>query len=86
MSEIIKAYQSLFPFRQAISVITTMEQLEESIRFELLDELTHPRVRKRPDEKLQIAYERIDKGDFNSAIKVELKHSYETVFESVNSL
>ncbi|WP_050995773.1 hypothetical protein [Paenisporosarcina sp. TG20] len=86
MSEIIKAYQILFPFRQGLSDITTMDQLEDCIRIELLDELTHPRVRKRPDQKLQIAYERIDKSDFNKTLKVSLKNSYEKVFQSVTRL
>lgn len=85
MNEIIQAYQTLFPFRQASTTITTIEQLEQSIRIELLDELTHPRVRKTPSEKLQIAVDRIGNSDLSDMLKVKLKQLYRTVFESVNT-
>jgi hypothetical protein len=85
MNEVIQAYQTLFPFRQDSTTITTIEQLERSIRIELLDELTHPRVRKTPSDKLQIADDRIENSDLSDILKVKLKQLYKTVFESVNT-
>jgi hypothetical protein len=85
MNELIQAYQCLFPYRRSTIAIETKEQLEASIQIELLDELTHPRVRKSPNEKLKIAYERIESSDINKALKVELKQLYEMVFNDVNT-
>ena len=85
MNEIIQAYQTLFPFRQASTSITTIEQLEEIIRIELLDELTHPRVRKTTVEKLQIAQERIENSSLSDNLKLNLKKLYMTVYKNVNT-
>lgn len=85
MNEIIQAYQTLFPFRQASSSIKKIEQLEGIIRMELLDELTHPRVRKTTVEKLQMAYERIENSSLSDNLKMELKKLYMTVYKNVNT-
>lgn len=62
-----------------------MEHLVEIIRIELLDELTHPRVRKTTIEKLQIAYERIENSSLSDNLKMELKKLYMTVYKNVNT-
>ena len=85
MIEIIKAYQTLFPFRHETTTMTSLEQLEVSIQIELLDELTHPRIRKSSAEKLQIAYERIEKSNLNNILKMQLKQVYGDVFKTVNT-
>lgn len=85
MNEIIQAYKSLYRFRQASTTITTIEQLKQRIRIELLDEFTHPRVRKTPSEKLQIAVDRVEKSDISDIVKEQLIQLYKTVFESVNT-
>ncbi|MCZ8535868.1 hypothetical protein M9R32_01530 [Paenisporosarcina quisquiliarum] len=85
MNELIQAYQSLFPFRQGTKSIETIDQLKASIRIEILDELTHPRVRKNPSEKLKIAIDRIEKSSIGLQEKVMLKDVYETVYQTVNS-
>lgn len=86
MNELIQAYQTLFSNRQSALMIETTSQLESAIQIELLDELTHPRVRKSPEQKLKIAYERIDKSTVNPAVKQQLKELYDSVFNEVNSL
>ncbi len=86
INDLIQAYQSLFIYRRSTKDIKNKEHLEASIRMELLDELTHPRVRKNPNEKLRLAYERIDDSDIDKAVKVELKQVYEQVYYSVNTL
>lgn len=85
MSELIHAYQSLFLNRHSTSNIETIDQLEASIQIELLDELTHPRVRKNPEEKLKIAYGRIENSELNQHVKQQLIRLYETVYQNVNS-
>jgi hypothetical protein len=85
MNEIIQAYQTLFPFRQSATTITSIEQLEQSIRIELLDELTHPRLRKTPTDKLQISLERIEKSSLSGTLKDQLKELYKTVYKNVNT-
>lgn len=55
----IEAYKRLWPDRKAVQHITTQDELETSIRVELNDELTHPRVRKSVEEKLELAVKRI---------------------------
>ena len=85
MNEIIQAYQTLFPYRHTTVTFTTNEQLEEIIRVELLDELTHPRVRKTPAEKLQIAYDRIENSSLSDNLKMQLKQLYMTVYKNVNT-
>jgi len=86
LNVLIQAYQSLFPNRISIKNIETMDQLIESIQIELLDELTHPRVRKNPEQKLQMAFERIEKSDLLSSVKLPLIELYKNVYENVNSL
>lgn len=85
-TELLQAYRCLFNYRQSTEAIETISQLEASIKIELLDELTHPRVRKSPDEKLKIAYKRIDEGVMNTEEKLELKQVYNKVYYSVNPL
>ncbi|MDE4086577.1 hypothetical protein PO902_16125 [Planococcus maritimus] len=58
----IEAYKRLWPDRQGVQRIKTQDELETSIRVELNDELTHPRVRKSVNEKLELAIERIDES------------------------
>jgi len=86
MNELIQAYQTLFSNRQSALTLETASQLESSIQIELLDELTHPRVRKSPEQKLEIAYERIEKSTVNPAVKQQLKELYDSVYHKVNSL
>ncbi|MBT2582121.1 hypothetical protein [Planococcus sp. ISL-109] len=72
----IDAYKRLWPDRQAVQQITTDEELETSMRIELNDELTHPRVRKSVDEKLQLAYQRIEESDLSEDEKTLLVQLY----------
>lgn len=85
MKSLIEAYQSLFPFRRSTQSITTIDDLESIIKIELLDELTHPRVRKIPSEKLQLALLRIDESSLTEQEKMSLKAFYGEVFNSVNT-
>lgn len=85
MHELIQAYQTIFPNRHSAETLQTMDQLIALIRIELLDELTHPRVRKNTTDKLELAYGRIDSSQLNSYEKQRLKALYKEVFQIVNS-
>jgi len=85
MKSLIEAYQTLFPFRSASQTISSLKDLESIIKTELLDELTHPRVRKNSSEKLQLAFLRIDKSSLAEQEKTSLKALYEEVFNNVNT-
>lgn len=72
----IEAYKRLWPNRQAVQRITTDEELEKSVRIELDDELTHPRLRKSVEEKLQLAYRRIEESELSEDEKTALIQLY----------
>ncbi len=84
MNELIQGYQMLYSSRLSTSTIKTIDELVDIIRIELLDELTHPRVRKSPEEKLSIAMERIDKSNMMDSVKEPLKQLYVDVLKCVN--
>lgn len=85
MKSLIEAYQTLFPFRGATQTIFSLNDLESIIKTELLDELTHPRVRKNSSEKLKLAFLRIDESSLAEQEKTSLKALYEEVFNNVNT-
>ncbi|WP_434399424.1 hypothetical protein M1Q06_09195 [Planococcus sp. 11815] len=72
----IEAYKRLWPHRQGVQRITTQDELEASIRVELNDELTHPRVRKSVEEKLELAVERIGESALMEEEKTQLIQLY----------
>lgn len=72
----IEAYKSLWPDRQGVQRITTQDELETNIRVELNDELTHPRVRKSVEEKLQLAIVRIHESALAEEEKTQLIQLY----------
>jgi len=72
----IEAYKRLWPDRQGVQRITTQDELETSIRVELNDELTHPRVRKSVEEKLELAVERIGESALTKEEKTQLIQLY----------
>jgi len=72
----IEAYKRLWPNRQAVQRITTDEELEKSVQIELDDELTHPRLRKSVEEKLQLAYRRIEESELSEDEKTALIQLY----------
>lgn len=85
MKELLRGYQELFPNRQSANDLHTLDQLKDIIRIEMLDELTHPRVRKKPSEKLEIAKARIENSELNPKLKLEMTDIYISVFDNVNS-
>ena len=72
----IGSYRKLWPQRTAAEQITTQEELEKYILIELNDELTHPRVRKTRQQKLELALARIEQSDLTASEKNELAGLY----------
>ncbi|MBU9674817.1 DUF4572 domain-containing protein [Planococcus sp. CP5-4] len=72
----IEAYKRLWPDRQGVQRIKTQDELEKSILVELNDELTHPRVRKSMNEKLELAIVRVEESALAEDEKIELIQLY----------
>lgn len=72
----IESYKKLWPQRHAVQQLTTMEELETSILIELHDELTHPRVRKTKQQKLELALLRIAESPLSEVEKTTLSELY----------
>lgn len=75
----IDAYRKLWKNRADASGIETEEQLEQKIRIELKDELTHPRIRKSVSEKLAFAAGRIEQSDLDEQQKICLLSLYKKI-------
>ncbi|ANU23161.1 hypothetical protein [Planococcus donghaensis] len=72
----IELYQKLWPQRAATAQIRTQEELEKYMLIELNDELTHPRVRKSKQQKLDLALLRISESDLSESEKTSLAALY----------
>ncbi|HWO95619.1 MAG TPA: hypothetical protein VNM45_04655 [Bacillus sp. (in: firmicutes)] len=57
--------------------------LYEAIKKDLLDEMTHPRVRKPADVKLQWAVKRIEEADLEQASKDGLLSLYHSIYNNL---
>lgn len=75
----IEAYRKLWPSRSGSGLIESIEELEQKIQIELNDELTHPRVRKTRQEKLDMALQRIADSDLSLEEKAELAQLYKKI-------
>ncbi|MFU1718580.1 hypothetical protein [Bacillus velezensis] len=68
--DIAKAYQALWNNRTLPA--STLEEAEKAIDLELLDQRTHPRLRKTPEEKFALAVQRIVDSQLQPIEKYEL--------------
>ncbi|AOO61891.1 MULTISPECIES: hypothetical protein [Bacillus] len=68
--DIVKAYQALWNNRTLPA--STLEEAEKAIDLELLDQRTHPRLRKSPEEKFALAVQRIVDSRLRPIEKYEL--------------
>jgi len=75
----IEAYRKLWPNRAGVETIHTEQQLEEHIQIELNDELTHPRVRKTRQQKLEMALDRIRQSELSEEEKNGLSSLYKKI-------
>lgn len=75
----IGAFKKLWPQRAAVARIDSQEELEKYITMELNDELTHPRVRKSKQEKLDFALARIEGSELMEEEKDGLRALYKKI-------
>ncbi|STO12522.1 Uncharacterised protein [[Flavobacterium] thermophilum] len=88
-SALLDAYRRLWPNR-SITAETLDEQnsqalLYETIRQELRDEWTHPRVRQSPEVKFYYAVKRVAASDLPNDVKIALIQAYLTVMEQLQT-
>lgn len=75
----IDSYRKLWAHRAAAEKIATQQDLEKNILIELNDELTHPRVRKSKEQKLELALARIEGSDLSESEKNGLAALYKNL-------
>lgn len=75
----IEAYRKLWANRSRTDSIDSLEELQEQIQIELNDELTHPRVRKTRQEKLDLALQRIAESPLSAEEKNDLSQLYKKI-------
>ncbi|WP_010281493.1 hypothetical protein [Bacillus timonensis] len=85
--QLLKAYQSLWMNRRLWQKdLSSEEILRATIQRDLLDELTHPRLRKTPYEKFFIASKRIFDSTLPIEEKLQLQHIYLEEMENVKKM
>ena len=82
-NELLSIYKSLWNSRNIENVNDSEVVLQELVKRELLDELTHPRVRKTPYEKFYLAVTRISDAPIENEEKIALITRIREVMEEV---
>jgi hypothetical protein len=81
---LLEAYKALWNNRSlSHSARPVTERLEEAIRVELKDELTHPRTRKSPWAKYFLAIKRISESPLKETEKLGLIHQFNLVMDQL---
>ncbi len=81
--KLLESYRRLWPERSATSRVQTEEDMERLIIIELKDELTHPRVRKTKQQKLELAIQRINNTQLDELEKQELIDYYKEIADQI---
>ncbi|TDL34814.1 hypothetical protein E2R51_03580 [Jeotgalibacillus sp. S-D1] len=82
--QLLHAYKSLWKERSIPSEQSPAETLSAAVKKELKDELTHPRLRKSPSEKLYLAFDRIVHSSLTEKEKANLLHFYALLYKNIN--
>ncbi|WP_033540893.1 hypothetical protein [Planococcus sp. CAU13] len=75
----IEAFRKIWPERSATSSVESEEDMLKFITIELKDELTHPRVRKTKQQKLELAVQRINESELDEQEKEDLISFYRKI-------
>ncbi|TAA71639.1 hypothetical protein D2910_02685 [Planomicrobium okeanokoites] len=75
----LEAFKKIWPQRHATANIESEEDMQRYIVIELKDELTHPRVRKTKQQKLELAVERINDSPLKQQEKAQLIEEYKKI-------
>jgi hypothetical protein len=81
---LVSAYKEIWQGRSSVQSIDSLEMIHQAIISELKDELAHPRARRNLNEKLVIAFERIDKSSLSYVEKKNLKALYMEKSRQIN--
>lgn len=82
--ELLAEYRMIWNNRMlAASDSSSEETLKEAVKRELLDENSHPRIRKNKFEKYYSAINRITKSTISNEAKVSLIHLHNGVMEQL---
>ena len=82
-NELLFIYKNLWNSRNLENVNDSEVVLQELMKRELLDELTHPRVRKTPYEKFFLAVARITEAPIENEEKLALINRFKEVMEDI---
>lgn len=83
---LIEAYKSLWNGRSGVQKLNSIEMVKQAVLSELKDELSHPRARRRPDEKLKLANDRIDGSSLSIVDQSSLKVLYLQQFQQLSDV
>jgi len=79
--QLLSSYRKLWVNRSLQIQNNALETLEQAIRKDILDEMTHPRLRKRKEDKLIASIKRIMQSNLSEHEKVELIHIHMDVYD-----
>jgi hypothetical protein len=80
---LLASYRNLWSNRTLPLVNNSETTLEEAIKKELLDEMTHPRLRQRPEVKFVLALKRIFSSSLSDREKLDLIELHTKLFDRV---
>ncbi|MBS2969252.1 hypothetical protein J9317_10800 [Metabacillus sp. KIGAM252] len=76
---LLECYRKIWHNRKLGSDLPARAALEDAMRRDLLDEGTHPRVRKSLDQKYDISVSRVTESSLKDEEKMELAAAYAAV-------
>lgn len=84
VAKLLSAYKQLWSNRSLEKEgVQDKERLIEAIKVELKDELTHPRVRKKPTEKYILAIQRVINSELEELDQLSLIKIFSRVLASI---
>lgn len=81
--QLLNSFRQIWNSRKLDLQMPPKAALEEAVRRDLLDEGTHPRVRKNPDQKYTLAVSRVRQSHLNDEEKNKLIALYEKTLASL---
>ncbi|WP_243290746.1 hypothetical protein [Bacillus sp. FJAT-47783] len=78
---LLESYRKLWSNRTLRVEESAEKTLIKAIQMEMLDEMTHPRLRKKPEHKFISALDRILQADLSESEKLQLIQVHKNVIE-----
>ncbi|WP_191561340.1 hypothetical protein [Bacillus idriensis] len=80
---LLEVYRTLWSNRKLAGSESDLQTLQSAIKVELMDEMTHPRLRKNIDQKFFLAAKRITESTISSEDKTELIALHIKMYEEI---